>query len=231
METTPVNSNAAAAAQITTAAASASSQDQGAEARINADFDTFLSLLTAQLRNQDPLKPVDSTEFIAQLAQFSAVEQQIRGNDTLDTIASAVGGNGASALAPWLGTEVAAPTALKFRGDALSLSFPPKPESSASALIVRDLAGNEVTRVAVDARSGRIDYVGNTANGGSLDPGSYRFSLVTTDGQNTSAEIPVSGFSAVTEARAKDGQIELLLASGDTIPADNVTAVRSAENL
>ena len=44
------------------------------------NFDTFLSLLTAQLQNQDPLEPVDSTQFTQQLVQFSGVEQQIQTN-------------------------------------------------------------------------------------------------------------------------------------------------------
>ncbi|GER08578.1 hypothetical protein GCM10007972_23810 [Iodidimonas muriae] len=47
---------------------------------LSGDIDTFLQLLTTQLRNQDPLNPVDNTEFVAQLAQFSQVEQQIDTN-------------------------------------------------------------------------------------------------------------------------------------------------------
>ena len=62
--------------------------DQSAAAAA-ADFETFLSLLTTQLRNQDPLKPLDSTEFVAQLASFSAVEQQINTNAKLDAITNA----------------------------------------------------------------------------------------------------------------------------------------------
>ncbi len=50
------------------------------------DFQTFLTLLTTQLRNQDPLKPMDSTQFVAQLASFSAVEQQVRTNEKLAEI-------------------------------------------------------------------------------------------------------------------------------------------------
>ena len=58
----------------------------------SSDFTTFLKLLTAQLRNQDPLKPLDSTEFVAQLATFSSVEQQVKTNDTLATIQQLLGG-------------------------------------------------------------------------------------------------------------------------------------------
>lgn len=51
------------------------------------DFDTFLTLLTAQIRNQDPLEPVDSTQFVEQLATFSNLELQAKGNQILEGIA------------------------------------------------------------------------------------------------------------------------------------------------
>ena len=59
----------------------ATSKEAAEALKIEANFDTFLSLLTAQLRNQDPLEPVNSTDFVAQLAQFSAVEQQVQSNN------------------------------------------------------------------------------------------------------------------------------------------------------
>lgn len=53
-------------------------------ANVTADYDTFLQLLVTQLQNQDPLNPTDNAEFIAQLASFSAVEQQTQTNAKLD---------------------------------------------------------------------------------------------------------------------------------------------------
>lgn len=50
------------------------------------DFSQFLQLLTTQLQNQDPLSPMDSTEFTNQLVQFSQVEQQINANQKLDSL-------------------------------------------------------------------------------------------------------------------------------------------------
>lgn len=55
----------------------------------NVNFDTFLKLLVTQLKHQDPLNPMDGTEFTGQIAQFSALEQQIRGNDLLSKLAQA----------------------------------------------------------------------------------------------------------------------------------------------
>ncbi|PHR91179.1 MAG: hypothetical protein COA69_11695 [Robiginitomaculum sp.] len=52
------------------------------------DFNTFLTLLTAQVKNQDPLAPLDSTQFVQQLATFSGLELQAKGNQALSFIAS-----------------------------------------------------------------------------------------------------------------------------------------------
>ncbi|MGI9353874.1 MAG: flagellar hook assembly protein FlgD [Rhizobiaceae bacterium] len=52
----------------------------------NVDYDTFLQLLVTQMRNQDPTKPMDSTEYVAQLATFSNVEQSIQTNEKLDKL-------------------------------------------------------------------------------------------------------------------------------------------------
>lgn len=79
----------------------------GAPLRTGADFQSFLSLITAQLRNQDPLQPIESTQFVAQLASFSTVEQLIGVNDRLDAMAERAGGDQAS-LATWIGRAAGA---------------------------------------------------------------------------------------------------------------------------
>ena len=50
------------------------------------DYDAFLRLLIAQMKNQDPTKPTDPSQFVAQLASFSSVEQAIKTNNKLDTL-------------------------------------------------------------------------------------------------------------------------------------------------
>ena len=64
---------------------------------ITEQFDTFLQLLTAQIQNQDPLAPLDSTQFVDQLATFSSLELQAAGNQTLEEIAAMIA---AGAIAP-----------------------------------------------------------------------------------------------------------------------------------
>lgn len=62
--------------------------------RLAGDYNSFLQLLTAQVSNQDPLKPMDSSTFVTQLAQLSQVEQTVKVNTNLEGISSQIAGAG-----------------------------------------------------------------------------------------------------------------------------------------
>ena len=78
--------DAAAAAGTTTAAKSAIGRDRLADS-----YETFMNLLTAQIKNQDPLSPMDSTQFTQQLVQMTGVEQQLLTNDLLEKLVTNTG--------------------------------------------------------------------------------------------------------------------------------------------
>lgn len=80
-----VVSTTTAGTGVTTAAAAKAATSVAS--KMNAD--TFLTLLMAQLQNQDPTKPMDSTEYVGQLATFSQVEQATKTNQKLDSLLSA----------------------------------------------------------------------------------------------------------------------------------------------
>lgn len=65
------------------------SNTMSASQKASMDYDTFLQLLITQMKNQDPLQPMDSSEYVAQLATFSNVEQSILTNNKLDALLSA----------------------------------------------------------------------------------------------------------------------------------------------
>ncbi len=81
---TPLSASAAAAA----ASASSSTSGINSNAMIANNFQTFLTLLTTQLKNQNPLDPLDTNQFTQQLVQFAQVEQQMKSNDQLSTLVS-----------------------------------------------------------------------------------------------------------------------------------------------
>lgn len=82
--------NAAAQEPQTPAFPSSNSQPASSGIESLANEQTFLKLLVAQMRNQDPTQPADGTQFVAQLAQFSSLEQQLQMRQDLDSINNAL---------------------------------------------------------------------------------------------------------------------------------------------
>src|SRR3954463_16543358 len=76
--------------------------------KLSGDFNNFLTLLTTQLKNQDPLSPMDSTQFTQQLVAFTGVEQQINTNAKLDTLIGLDKSSLMTGAASYIGTEVEA---------------------------------------------------------------------------------------------------------------------------
>src|SRR5256885_14595803 len=78
--------------------------------QLSSNFSTFLTLLTTQLKNQDPTSPMDSNQFTQQLVMYSQVEQQITSNDNLKTLIAQGTSNAATLAAGYLGKKVSVTT-------------------------------------------------------------------------------------------------------------------------
>jgi len=79
-----------------------------AKKSLSENFDQFLTMLTVQLQNQDPLSPMDSTEFTNQLVMFSQLEQEIKANENLEQVVALQQSAEATAALSYLGTEIEA---------------------------------------------------------------------------------------------------------------------------
>lgn len=193
------------------------------------DFQTFLKLLTAQLRNQDPLKPLESTEFVAQLASFSAVEQQVATNAKLDSLLDALTGGPGAGLAEWIGREVRAAASAAWDGRPVDLHAEPVAGAELAVLVVRDAAtGTEAARLTVDPAKPDLVWAGEgTAT--PLPPGRYRFEIESYAGGEKIATRSVEVFSEVVEVRRDRLATLLVLADGTQVPADGVKAIRAAD--
>jgi flagellar basal-body rod modification protein FlgD len=223
MQITPTG--AAGAASATSSATSANATSNGAMAAAN-DFQTFLTLLTAQMRNQDPLKPVESTEFVSQLASFSAVEQQVRANDRLEQIFAALSSGSNAGLAQWIGREVRAPAAANFQGVPVEIEVDPVEGAQSATLVVRNAFDQVVARRTVDPKASSLSWDGQDALGQTQPNGSYRFEVEAYAGDSLLATEKGRVFSEVGEVRLVNGVPSLLLAGGEMIGVDEVTAVR-----
>jgi flagellar basal-body rod modification protein FlgD len=218
-------SQAATSQTATSQAATSHTGDAGSKTAINADFDTFLKLLTTQMQNQDPLQPMDSTEFVAQLASFSAVEQQIRTNDQLESILGAVSTGNAS-LAEWIGREVQASARADFAGDPVEVGVTAAEGADKTLLVVKNDFGTEVARTEVDASSGTATWDGTTSSGTAAADGRYSFSLESYDGDALLSTSAGRVFTEVEEVRIVDGAPILVVGDGTQVALDDVSAVR-----
>lgn len=159
-----------------TAAAQPSVSSAAATASLTSDFDTFIQLLTTQVTNQDPLEPLDSTQFVEQLATFSGLEQQIASNTHLESIISllqADAGTGASLI----GQTVTSP-AIRAEGPFTPLGVTAGGVSE-GALVVRNSANQEVFRGPI---STDWSWNGLTTEGNAAGLDTYTFEIATPTG-------------------------------------------------
>lgn len=192
-----------------------------------ADFQSFLTLLTTQLRNQDPLSPLDSTQFVEQLASFSAVEQQVETNDRLETLANSLTGSGLEGAAQWVGNDVEVPSgAAQFSGDPLSFGIPGASTSGTREIVISDQSGNIVYREALSSAASNFTWNGTSSEGNLLAHGNYQAAVTTTseDGEVT-LDTPHAA-ARVVEARLVDSEIKLVLENGVVVSPSDVTALR-----
>src|SRR5215217_2291990 len=182
------------AASATTASAAGSTV---AEKTISQNFDTFLQLLTTQLKNQSPLDPLDTNQFTQQLVQFAQVEQQMKQNDQLTTlIAIEKSAQSTTALA-FVGSTVAVDgqTAVLANGRA-NWSFTVSKPATATVTI-KNATGQTVYSSGFTMNAGAQGFTwdGRDTNGVQWPDGNYTISVTGKDasGQPVSISTEVEG--------------------------------------
>lgn len=193
---------------------------------ISSDFNTFLKMLTAQIRNQDPLDPMESTDFAVQLATFSGVEQQVQTNELLQGLFIQMGQMGLAQLTGWVGMEARVNAPVSFDGAPVTLYPNTQASADRTELVAYDAAGNEVSRQVFDSSTGPLVWAGTDSAGNPLPSGSYVFETENfVDGELT-ARGSVESYQRIEEARFADGQTVLVLPGGIETYAANVLSLR-----
>ena len=200
--------------------------DTGTSA-LNTDFETFLKMLTAQAQNQDPLNPIDSSDYATQLATFSSVEQQVMTNDLLSTINTQFGNMGMSQMAHWVGMEARVDAPALFTGSAIDV-FPEFDALAETAtLVVKDQNGQEVQRVTVSPEQDVLSWTGQDDDGQLLPDGLYSFSVESYAADRLLQSLPARVYSRIDEIQNQGGSISLLMTDGSRVSADEVDALRN----
>ena len=200
--------------------------DPDARTKLSGDLDTFLRLLTAQIRNQDPLQPADGTAYAAQLAQFSTVEQAVRTNELLTRLGGALGGSGADAAA-WVGLELRHDGAVPVDGTSRRLIFARPPGAERAEVVAYDAAGVERLRSTLPPGVDSIEWAGEDGAGGRLSHGLYRLEVVGWIGGEALAPVPVETYARVSEVLLGADGPTLVLDGGARIAPDRAAAIRA----
>lgn len=212
------SSNASTTASINNSLASLASNSQ-----------TFLTLLTTQLKNQDPTSPLDTNQFTAQLTQMTGVEQQLLSNQLLQQLVNQTSGSGVSGAVDLIGKSVTggATTATLQNGNA-TWQYTPGATAQSVAVQVTDSNGNLVYSGSLPAGStGPQSFTWNgqsTSGVQEPDGGTYtaKFSALDSSGNAVAVSNTVSGTATAVEQ--VNGQTMVTIA-GVQVPLSSVTAV------
>jgi flagellar basal-body rod modification protein FlgD len=171
--------------------ATAVTGDSGVKATIAQNFDTFLQLLTTQLKNQNPLDPLDTNQFTQQLVQFASVEQQINMNTQLTTLVSLQKATQATQAMGFLGATatVDGATATLTGGKATWNFSSDKPATG--TINIKSSTGQTVYTGTFPLNAGAQTFTWDgRGNNGTLNPdGAYTLSITAKDASGSSVAI------------------------------------------
>ena len=192
------------------------------------NFDTFLQLLTTQLKNQNPLDPLDTNQFTQQLVEFSGVEQQLKTNDFLSSLVQANANTTNSNAVNYIGKTV---TASGVRSELVNnqaqWNFSVSDQSMVTVNI-KDANGNTVytEQGNMQAGSGTFTWDGKDNAGNSQPAGTYSISMqaVTPEGKSINVSTETTGTVTGVDFT---GSEPVLLVGNTRLNLSGVTSVRT----
>jgi flagellar basal-body rod modification protein FlgD len=194
--------------------------------------DTFMTLLLAQLQNQDPLNPMDATQFSAQLAQFSSLEQLYNMNESLGTLIDAQDSSNRYQALDLIGKEIEAAGDVLFLGDTGTAagSFTIGSDANCAAVIT-DANGNVIKTMdlgSVEAGDHTFEWDGTEQDGDKADQGLYGFEIIAEGaaGQAVTAETRIRG---IVNRVNMDGDEPMLYVGSFSLPFSEITDITLAE--
>ncbi|MBN1547772.1 MAG: hypothetical protein JW902_14065 [Syntrophaceae bacterium] len=188
--------------------------------------DDFLKMLVAQLKNQDPLNPMDGTEFAAQLAQFSSLEQLTNINSQLQNLELYQTTMNNSQAVNLLGREVSVSQGNQFQADGSNASFSYNLEQDAAQILISilDASGNEVDQIVTGKQTAGLQTV--TWNQGNKSDGLYSYTVTAVDAEGNTVNTETMMTGKVTAVQYKDNAIYLTV-NGQEVAFSDVVSVKS----
>jgi flagellar basal-body rod modification protein FlgD len=193
---------------------------------IAGNFQTFLTLLTTQLKNQNPLDPLDTNQFTQQLVQFAQVEQQLKSNDQLATLVSLEKTAQATTALAYVGQTVAVDgqTAALSNGQATWSFSVPKPVSA--VVTIKNSTGQSVYSSSYTMQTGTQNFTwdGKDNSGVQWPDGNYTLSVTAKDASGQSVSI-ASEVQGVVDSVDLTKTPPVLSIGGQTFTLDKIKRV------
>lgn len=194
---------------------------------LTSDYEMFLQMLTTQMTNQDPLNPVDSSDYAVQLATFSSVEQQVLTNELLLDLTAELSASGLSDMAGYVGREVKTKAPAYFDGTPIDVIPDVAMGSDAAILKVRNEAGDVVQEFELDPKGGGVTWAGVDDSGRALPAGLYSFEVTSFAKGEELGQSQADSYSRIVEAQTSASGLELILAGGVAVTPRDITGMRN----
>ncbi|MDE2134812.1 MAG: flagellar hook assembly protein FlgD [Alphaproteobacteria bacterium] len=211
----------------TISAAATTGTPQSAQQQLSGNFQTFLTLLTTQLQNQDPMSPMDSNQFTQQLVMYSQVEQQIDSNAKLDSlIALGKTQNNGYAMS-YLGKSVVLTNGqASLANGAANWTYGLNGTAATTALTVSDSTGKVVYTATGETAAGTHSFTwdGKDNNGNQLADGTYSLNVASTAQDGSTVTTSVASKGTVTGIDMSGSSPQLVIGSTE-VPLTNATLV------
>ncbi len=214
MTTADATSTAASALTGTAAQTSAGKTTLGSQ-ELNSNFSQFLTLLTTQLQNQDPLNPMDSAQFTQQLVEYSQVEQQLNTNAKLDNLTTLSMNSALSLALGYVGKDITyTSTDMNFDGATpVNISYNLPETATTATMNILDGAGDVVYSAPVSTTSGtnKLSWDGSTTQGTTAAAGTYTIQVAATDSTGAPETVTTAVTGIVHGVENQDGVPNLLV--------------------
>ena len=213
----------------TEAAASGDSNSAAAKAKLDEDLNKFLNLLVTQLKNQDPLDPMDANEFTSQLVQFASVEQQIYQNSNLEKMLNLQETSQISAMVDFIGNQVEFFSQDVPLANGLAEFSYVMPEGVSKGTInIANSSGINVFYENADPSAGKhtVKWDGIDKNGNQLEDGVYTLLVSGQDPSGALMDVEHLVVGPVTGAGVDDGVVKLFINGAITVEQSEILSVR-----
>lgn len=185
--------------------------------------DSFMKMMIAQLQNQDPLNPMDGTAFVAQLAQFTSLEQLQNLNDVMSALPGYLNNFSNAQMANLIGSEAtAAGNVLNVTGSTTKISYQLPSDIQSGTVKIFNSNGALVDIVRIGSQ--KTGLQSTTWNSSSQSPGNYTYEVSAVD--RSGAEVTVNKMISgqITGVSFKDGKSYLTI-NGQQVAFTDVATI------